>query len=212
MRRFRFNIASLLAVVLFLAVGIAALREANDTWDSSLFSITISVLLISILLDIHRTEKRRAFWLGFALFGSAYMAISLAPLIESKLITTKVLDYLDSKIRDRSFVSLSRVWDTWSSQPNQNNQALPSASIAFSPQGNQFVFGDWTVTGNVVVTARGSTMSFIRIGHTLLAWIAAILGALLSQFFHRRSRERTSEEPNRTNRSDLAKHLTGPHQ
>ena len=57
-------------LVLLLGVGFAALRESNEIWDSSVFSITLSVLLISILLAIHRAEKRRAFWLGFALFGS----------------------------------------------------------------------------------------------------------------------------------------------
>ena len=66
MTRFQFSIASLLVVVLFLAVGFAALRESGDLWDSGLLSLTIGVLLISILLAFHRTETRRAFWLGFA--------------------------------------------------------------------------------------------------------------------------------------------------
>ncbi len=61
MRRIRFNIANLLVVVLFVAVGFAALRESSDLWDSSIFSLTLGVLLISILLAVHRTETRRAF-------------------------------------------------------------------------------------------------------------------------------------------------------
>ncbi len=69
MRRFRFSIASLLVVVLYVAVGFAALRESNEIWDSGLFTLTLAALLISILLAVHRTESRRAFWLGFALFG-----------------------------------------------------------------------------------------------------------------------------------------------
>ena len=73
MRRFRFTIASLLVVVLLVAVGFAALRESNETWDSGLFTLTLGVLLVSILLGIHRTESRRAFWLGFALFGCGYL-------------------------------------------------------------------------------------------------------------------------------------------
>jgi uncharacterized membrane protein len=70
MRRIRFNIASLLGVISVIGVGFAALRESSDLWVSSLFTLTLAALLISILLAIHRTEKRRAFWLGFALFGS----------------------------------------------------------------------------------------------------------------------------------------------
>jgi type IV secretory pathway VirB2 component (pilin) len=66
MRRFRFNIASLLVVVLIVAVGFAALRESNDLWDSGLFTLTLAILLVSIFFAVHRTESRRAFWLGFA--------------------------------------------------------------------------------------------------------------------------------------------------
>ena len=58
----------------------------------------LGVLLVSILLAVHRTEKRRAFWLGFALFGAAYLGLSLVPPIESRLITTKALAFIDSKV------------------------------------------------------------------------------------------------------------------
>ena len=102
MRRIRFTIASLLVVVLFIGVGFAALRESNDLWDSGVFTLTLGVLLISILLAVHRTESRRAFWLGFALFGWIYLGLSLVPSIESRLITTKALAYLDSKVPGRS--------------------------------------------------------------------------------------------------------------
>ncbi len=97
MRRIRFTIAGLLVLILFVAVGFAGLREANEWWDSGLLSATLGILLISSLLAAHRRESQRAFWLGFALFGSSYLGLSLVPPIESRLITTKALAYLDSK-------------------------------------------------------------------------------------------------------------------
>ena len=102
MRRIRFTIASLLMLVLFVAVGFAALRESNDLWDSGVLTVTLAALLISILLAVHRTESRRAFWLGFAFFGWIYLVLSLVPSIESRLMTTKGLAYLDSKVPGRS--------------------------------------------------------------------------------------------------------------
>jgi hypothetical protein len=117
MRRFSFHLGTLVILVLTVAIGLAALRESDELWESSLFSITLGVLLISILLAIHRTAKQRAYWLGFALFGSAYLALSLIPSIESRLITTKALAYLDSQGPDRSIAYLLRVWDTWWSKP-----------------------------------------------------------------------------------------------
>jgi hypothetical protein len=63
--------------------------------------LTLVILLTSILLAVHRIEKRRAFWLGFALFGGGYLTLSLIPSIESRLITTKGPAYLDSKVPGR---------------------------------------------------------------------------------------------------------------
>ena|ERR1022692_2891731 len=97
MKRIRFTIASLLCVILVLGVGFAALRESTELWESGILTVTLAALLISILLAIHRAGKRRAFWLGFALFGWIYLGLSLVPSIESRLITTKALAYLDSK-------------------------------------------------------------------------------------------------------------------
>ena len=102
MRRFRFHLGTLVILVLLLGVGFAALRESNEIWDSSIFSVTLVLLLVSILLAVHRHESKRAFWLGFALFGSAYLGLSLVPSIESRLITTRGLACFDSEMLRRS--------------------------------------------------------------------------------------------------------------
>jgi hypothetical protein len=120
MRRFRFHVGTLVILVLLLGVGFAALRESDATWDTSIFSITLGMLSVSILLTVHRIGKRRAFWLGFALFGWIYLGLSVVPSIESRLITTKALAYLDSQVPDRAIVIGGRVWDSWSSQLAQN--------------------------------------------------------------------------------------------
>ena len=83
MKRIRFNIANLLVTILVLGVGFAALRESSDLWDNGVFTLTNGVLLISILLAVHRTEPRRAFWIGFALFGWVYLGLSSVASIES---------------------------------------------------------------------------------------------------------------------------------
>jgi AcrB/AcrD/AcrF family len=95
MRDPRYNIASMLGAISFVAVGFAALREANDQWDSGLFSLTLGLLLDAVLLAVHRTEARRAFWIGFALFGWGYLSLSLIPSTEARLITTQALTYLE---------------------------------------------------------------------------------------------------------------------
>jgi hypothetical protein len=172
MRRIRFTIASLLAVILLVAVGFAALRESSDLWESGLFTVTLCLLLISILLAIHRTESRRAFWLGFALFGSGYLAHSLVPPVESRLMTTKALQYLDSKVRGRP--RAIKLYVTVNSGTGSNQ-----AQIATYTQGEVKIWD--AVTGKLLGGWGGTTENFVRIGHSLFALLAAWFGGLLSR-------------------------------
>lgn len=199
MKRIRFNIARLMVVVLFVAVGFAGLREANESWDSGLFALTLVVLLCSILLAIHRTEKRGAFWLGFALFGSAYLGLSLVPSIESRLITTRGLVYLDSKI-PRSIRSAFEYFDYDSDgetdlfvtnyphpiplQISKGNGTIEDVTPAAESN------TAWVVKS--LVGSSGTTFHFARIGHSLVALIAAFLGGLLSRYVFAQNREPVS--------------------
>jgi hypothetical protein len=191
MRRIRFTIASLLVVVLFVAIGFTALRESSDLWDSGLFSVTLGVLLISILLAIHRAESRRTFWIGFALFGWGYLVLSLFPATESRLITTQALTYLDSLVPGRSpgFIKI-RFTGTGSGVSGN-----PVQKVAFTPDGRLLatsrpgVVGLWdAATGKLVGVWRGTTENFTRIGHLLFALLAGWVGGLLSRRLWRVSR------------------------
>ncbi len=133
MPKLRFNIGNLLVIILVLGIGFAALRESSDLWECGTFSVTVGVLFISILLAVHRTESRRAFWIGFAVFGWIYSGLALVPSIESRLMTTKVLAYLDSKIPGRSpKVFTFQITDTGSGSPGNQCRALPSPQMGIN--------------------------------------------------------------------------------
>ena len=194
MKHIRFSIASLLLVVLFVAVGFAALRESNETWNSRVFTLTLAALLISILLAVHRTESRRTFWIGFALFGWIYLGLFLVPSIESRLITTKAFAYLDSKLACRSV----RGFSVRSSATNSGIPSKQVQAVAFTPDGNQFATSSQGVvrfgyvrTGKLLGGWIGTTENFIRIGHSLLALIAALMGGLLSSHLYAKNRDLT---------------------
>jgi FG-GAP-like repeat len=211
MRRFRFNIASVLGVILVLGVGFAALRESSDLWEHGIFTLTLAALLISILLVIHRPEKKRAFWIGFALFGWIYLGLSRVPSIESRLITTKALAYLDSKV-PRSIPTGLAAFDYDSdgsidlyvvndSQPNlflnKGNDTLDDVTAAAGSNRA----GRQTWLSNIFVGAslkgsNGTTENFVRIGQSLLALIAAFGGGLISRYFFAKNREPDSRPVN----------------
>jgi hypothetical protein len=56
MSRIRFSIAKLLLFVLVLGVYFAALRESNSEADAVIFTVTVGVLVVSILLATHRGD------------------------------------------------------------------------------------------------------------------------------------------------------------
>jgi hypothetical protein len=195
MKRFRFHLGTLVILVLLLGVSFAALRESNDIWDSSIFSITIGVLLISILLAIHRAEKRRAYWLGFALFGSVYLGLSLVPSIESRLITTRALAFLDSKMARSIPAGLTS--NGWTDTLILNNsQSIPLDVNKGTVIDSDVTFVDVSTPKMLVKLppsgSSGTTENFVRIGHSLFAVIAALLGGMLSRYLHTKNKQGTS--------------------
>jgi hypothetical protein len=191
MHCFRFHIGTLVVLVLVLGVGFAALRESNALWDGSIFSITLSVLLISILVAIQLAELRRTFWIGFSVFGWVYFGFSLVPSIESRLMTTKALTWLDSKVPGRSPA------DTINSGIG-NKQVQ---NLVFGQRGNQLATTSqgqgWILdvaTGNLLGGQGGTTENFVRIGHSLVALIVALVGGLLSRHLYAKNREAAQEQ------------------
>jgi hypothetical protein len=182
MTRFRFNIGTLLAVVVFLAVAFAALREATALLDGGVFTLTVAMLLAGVLLSVHRTGRVRAFWVGFALFGWTYLAASLIPTVEPRLLTTKGLEYLDSKIPGRAV--------TFSVTLPTNNSGTPSnlvEHVISSPIRGAVIetmnstIAYSTLAGKALAGPFGSSENFVRIGHSLLALIVALCGGQVSR-------------------------------
>jgi hypothetical protein len=194
MARFRFSIASLLGVVLFVAVGAAALRAATDPWDAGVFGITLLLLLTAVLLAVHRSGRRRAYWTGFALFGGAYLAAGAIPPVESRLPTTKGLAYLDSKVPGRGdYAAIMRAFAKVAS-PNPVRGYVFSADDGTLVASSKGYVKSWnTVTGKLLSGPNGTSENFLRIGHSLLALALAFLGGHLSSYLHERERARRGD-------------------
>ena len=69
-RQIRFSIASLLGLVLSVAVAFAALRASTDAWDAGVFGLAVIGLLTSVLLAVHHGGSRRAKNNRYASFAS----------------------------------------------------------------------------------------------------------------------------------------------
>jgi hypothetical protein len=207
MRRPRYSIASVLLVISFLAVAIAALREATDLWDSGVFTVTAGLLLASVLLAVHRTGRGRAFWLGFALFGWSYLIANLIPPIEARLLTTKALAFIDARVPRAAFADRDGVVDLFLanasayladvSAPNvvvgnpgggtfRDVTPGPAADPGLQPSGWETVVWSTSTGWKLLLGTGGSSGNFVRIGHSLLTLLVAMAGGALSRSIHLR--------------------------
>src|SRR3954449_13470858 len=103
----RISLAGLMALIFVFAIGVAALRDASETWTGIVLLMTLGLLGVSVFGVIYRSGGRRAWWLGFGLFGWGYVALSSSPWSKPEKLPTRVpLDYLYSWISPRKVVAM----------------------------------------------------------------------------------------------------------
>ena len=117
MPRFHFSIASLMAVMIPLALGLAALQSATQLWVNIVFNLVVAVLLIATYKAKCSQGIEGAWWAGFAAFGWGHLVLGLVgmpwgqhygvqPEVVTGEITGRVVDLLEP---DTSAAVLQRV-------------------------------------------------------------------------------------------------------
>jgi hypothetical protein len=159
MRAVRFPIAGMMAAVLIVALGLAAVRNASPTWASVTFLSTCAVLCLAIVGIICRGETERAWWLGFALFGWGYLLLAFWSSIE--LPTMVLLDAVGSRLGAKV---------RFSGGMGGMGGGMGSAGLQF---------------GNIMGGGSAGIQdpSFQQIAHCLWALVAALLGGVLAATF-----------------------------
>src|SRR6516165_8500643 len=106
----RSSIRTLMAYVFVTAVGLSAIRNANEFWATVLTIVALASVCGAVLGAILLRGRERAWWLGFAVLGGVYLLVSLSPL-RYRLGTTHLLEYVHAKVEDISIVSfeISRI-------------------------------------------------------------------------------------------------------
>jgi hypothetical protein len=79
MSRLRFTIAQMMAVVLLVGFGFAALHNANGVWASATYTLAIVMIAAALVGAFVRRGRARAPWTGFAVFGWSYLLVVHLP-------------------------------------------------------------------------------------------------------------------------------------
>jgi hypothetical protein len=169
MNRPRISLAGLMVLVVVLGFGFAALRDASETWAGIVLLLTLGLLGVSILGVVYRREARRAWWVGFALFGWGYVALTLAPWSKPEKLPSRVpLDYLYAWISPRKVVAMEPFAASGGLDDGQFIVLDPSPShdsLPGVPQGSDAVFAIGTI----------DLKAFRAIWHCLLALVAGFV-------------------------------------
>ncbi len=75
----RFSIRALLAFILLVGFGLAALRGATLPWAAASILLALAAVGTSVLGVATRRGRDRAPWLGFAVFGGLYFGLHFGP-------------------------------------------------------------------------------------------------------------------------------------
>src|SRR4029077_5536728 len=87
----QFSLRNLLIAVAAVAVGTAALLNANEWWGGLLWGFALVLLVFAGLVTIYRRDGQRAFWSGYLMTSALYLLlVILAERTSLPLITTKV--------------------------------------------------------------------------------------------------------------------------
>jgi hypothetical protein len=79
MKQFRTSILGLLVVVAAFALAFAALRSASDLWFGAVYTFTVVLLLVTVIVARFRRGDEKAFWFGFAVFGWGFFLLGFGP-------------------------------------------------------------------------------------------------------------------------------------
>jgi hypothetical protein len=210
-----------MAVIVVSAVGLAALRNANELWSGIMLLAVLVIVGMAILGAILLRGRDRAWWLGFALFAGGYLALAFtslaAPVAMPKLATTHLLDYVHSRATNPtgskpSFEQLQivRLEGLLAEQkymkqliPNPHDLALKliqnnvnELSQRIGLPVNSTVSPDRTNAWQAILPGAATYEDFERVGHGLFALVFGLLGGLIAGWLYAK-RERAEASAGR---------------
>jgi hypothetical protein len=176
-----FTILSLMGYVVILAVGLAALRNANAYWAGAVLAVTLILFLTAVLGAIYSSGQARAGWLGFSIFGFAYLSATCSSLlpgrISAQLPTSELIYYVHEQVKPTaqamSVMAKDRLGNIYG--PKLPPPTSPPPTVV-------------PTIWNSLLPRAADHDSFASIGHCLFGLMVGLLGAFIARWFeHRRT-------------------------
>jgi len=116
----RFSIRQLLAATAIVAVGCLALVKPSALLAAATMGAVALALLAAVILSIYRSGDKRAFWLGFTVFGWSYLLLCYGPIFtennspfgSTRLVTARLATALYDRIHGQAVVQPTLAFTT----------------------------------------------------------------------------------------------------
>jgi hypothetical protein len=186
----RFSIRTDMAFVLVSAIGLAALRNANEWWAGTMMLVAMAAVGIAVAGAVIMRGRERCWWATFAFFSASYLALAFAPGLSTgvgaRLVTTTALDYLYRQyIAPSTQTHLPQVlW--W-----QHAQALDRVDRLKAENrepGDRELDSAMRILINLETQLRGAAdeRDFLRVGHSFVALLAGLVRGTVAVWFYTR--------------------------
>ncbi len=167
----RFSIRTLMALLLVSAVALAALRNASDLWAGMMHLTALGDVGVAILGSINLRGGERAWWQGFAIFSGGYLALTFGPWLPDNFPSKLGTAHIIRAMYDLKF----------------ETPYLPKVKMVEIDETNGTSKSSW------VTPTKPSYEHFQRVGHSLFALLAGLVGGSIAARFYAR-RERVDAE------------------
>jgi hypothetical protein len=193
----RFSIRTLMAFIVGSAIGLAALRNANDRWAKMMFIAALVSIGVAALGGCFLRAKERARWMGEAIFGGGYLVLALTPSFSYCLGTTQLLDYIHAKVIASTIATfeVSRfdqdtiLFRVASSDGAIHVRKLPYGVYRSAPTERLLASMEPANRWRSALPGAANHNQFQRVGHSLFSLLAGLLGGMVGMWFYAR-RER----------------------
>lgn len=189
----RISIARLLALVVFFAVGLAALRSPSNLGANALVTLTLAALVVAVINVMYSRGRVRAFWAGFLIAGGTYFLISTVPFLRDaigeRLVTVPLLDILYPYLVQPEPKQTPPV--AWTYAGAHRVVLVSRGGFGGPPQPEPGRWAVWTepdrdsgVGAAVGGVFLASPWPYRLIGHSLLTLVVATMGGLYARRRH----------------------------
>ncbi len=189
----RFSVRNLMLLIVGAAAGLAALRDASEIWAGIMLTLVLLILGTAIFGAIYSCGRRRAGWLGFAVFGWGYFMLAFGPGFSSelgnRLPSTRLLFGLHPRNEFGSWESSSlsrRLLDVYGSEAALGWDKMHGSWVIMGLQeGDAPWLRTWAWLAGFLGTARPEydQEQFVRIGNCMAVLAVGLLGGLIARSF-----------------------------